>query len=116
MFAAGIFGTAGGDYLAFERGLGLDVASLATSIGGMVMLWVRAVPALRVGATFWVAVVMIRTAGTNLGDLFAREMTLDVSTVLTGAALGGLLMLWPSRTAAVQASGVLPSDAARTGP
>ncbi len=101
MFAAGTFGTAAGDYLAFDRGLGLDAASAATSLGVCAALCPRAVPALRNAATFWIAIVVIRTAGTNVGDLFARALSLEASTVATGFALVALLLLWrPQRRAA----------------
>ncbi len=105
MFAAGTFGTAAGDDLAFDRGLGLDLASLATSLAALAALCPRAVPALRNAATFWIAIVLIRTAGTNLGDLFAHDLSLEASTLATGLALMALLLLWrpQPRTAAARA-------------
>jgi uncharacterized membrane-anchored protein len=94
MFAAGTFGTAAGDDLATQPGLGLAAASAASSLAVVAALGLRAVPALRGAATFWTAVVLIRTAGTNLGDLSARHITLGPSTIVTGAALFAFISLW----------------------
>ena len=106
MFAAGTFGTALGDDLAFERGWGLDAASIATSLAAAVALAPRAWPAARLVATFWIAVVAIRTAGTNVGDLLARHITLEASTLVSGAALSALLLLrHPHRVAPREATG-----------
>ena len=111
MLAAGILGTACGDDLASARGgFGLDAASIATSLATGLALAIRATPGLRVAATFWTAVVVIRTAGTNLGDLFAHHITLNASTVATGATLAILLLLWPSRPRVAAHTGVQSGD------
>lgn len=107
MLAAGTLGTAAGDWVAEETGLGLAYGSLllvvvlittwfvADRFGRMTKPW------------YWATVVAARTAGTTLGDLLASRrgigLGLVVSTICTSLLLAGIVVLWRrSRTERLQ--------------
>ncbi len=103
MLTAGTLGTVGGDFLAHTVGLGTAcVASLATLI---------AILAVRIGAgltdrgSYWIAIVAVRTAGTNVGDFFAGRrgfnIGLPMDTALFAALLVACLVLWRRQPALV---------------
>ena len=105
MLVAGVLGTALGDFCADDLGLDagpaavLNVAILAVILG----FGLRA--SLRVKAGYWLAVVAVRTAGTNLGDWLASHdglgLGLPLSTTLTGLAFGAVVALLRPRPALV---------------
>jgi uncharacterized membrane-anchored protein len=101
MLAAGTLGTAAGDWVAEETGLGLGYGSAVLVVvllaawtvseyfGNMSKIW------------YWVTIVAARTAGTTLGDLLASRRGLNlglvVSTICTGLLLAGIVVLWRDR-------------------
>lgn len=98
MLTAGTLGTAGGDFVADDLGLGLVWGSIVLCAALAAMLAVRNRPGLTTKSTYWLTVVAVRTAGTTLGDLFASRhglgLGLTVSTPLMGALMVLLLLLW----------------------
>jgi uncharacterized membrane-anchored protein len=95
MFVAGTLGTVLGDYCSHDWHLGFGWASLilSTALLGFFAIgrnWLSySLP------FYWVTVVMIRAAGTTVGDLFAHSaLGLALSTLLTGLLFVGLLVVW----------------------
>ena len=95
MLTAGTLGTALGDGIADE--ISLPPATLLTAIVVALALALRARPAIGLLATYWLAIVAIRTFGTNAGDLIAHQWGLAVTTPLTGIVLLAVLTLWRSK-------------------
>ena len=99
MLTAGTLGTALGDYAAGALGLG------ASSIGFVALLALVLAVGHRAAATttlaYWLTIVVIRTAGTNVGDFLAGRdglsLGLRVSTVCTGLLLLGTALVWNQR-------------------
>nr|WP_321984848.1 hypothetical protein [uncultured Lichenicoccus sp.] len=95
MLVAGTLGTALGDDLAFVQELRPPSASavmtlvLVATLAAMLVRRRTASP-----AAFWLTVVVVRTWGTNVGDLAADTAGLVASTFVSGALLTGLLVLW----------------------
>ncbi|HLH87075.1 MAG TPA: hypothetical protein VKX28_01350 [Xanthobacteraceae bacterium] len=98
MLAAGTLGTAAGDWVAEETGLGLAYGSFVL-LAVLLVTWLIAE---RVGHMtkpwYWLTIVAARTAGTTLGDLLASRrglgLGLIVSTICTGLLLAGIVVLW----------------------
>ena len=106
MLTGGTLGTAGGDFVADELGLGVGYGSLvlfsvflivllaATRIGKMALFW------------YWAAIVAARTAGTTMGDFLPSRRGLDLglplSTAITLTALALIVLLWRDRAAATE--------------
>lgn len=112
MLAAGVLGTALGDWLA-DAGLGVYWASLLGAPCFVVALWA----AYRFGLTkpwYWLAIVTCRTWGTDLGDMLvvvfrsfgSRSMALWSSTALTAALLAAIIYFWTRRSAAPESETV----------
>ncbi len=108
MLIAGTTGTVMGDFFSHDLHLGNAVASLVLSallapffVAGA---WRRLWPL----PLYWATIVMIRAAGTTVGDLVAARhaLGLPLSTAVTGVLFVGLLLLWRSakrETAAAEA-------------
>jgi uncharacterized membrane-anchored protein len=120
MLVAGTLGTALGDFSSFRLGLGLAGASMALSILVAVLIGLGSVrlftfPRSNLFAFplyYWAVVVAIRTAGTSVGDYFARVLGLTESTLVFAVLLIGLLTLWHERSQIGQLStepGMSPS-------
>jgi uncharacterized membrane-anchored protein len=96
MFLAGTLGTELGDYC--SHNLKMGDAGAAILLSPMVaMLFVAGRRGrLTLVPVYWTTVVMIRAAGTTVGDLLAgRHMLgLPLSTALTGIAFVALLVVW----------------------
>ncbi|MEJ0070645.1 MAG: hypothetical protein WDO24_20190 [Pseudomonadota bacterium] len=99
MLIAGTLGTAAGDYIADDLGLGLVWGSVL--LGGLlaVMLALRSLPGLATKPSYWGTIVMVRAAGTTVGDFLASSrrglgLGLYVSTPCTGLLLVAVLLLW----------------------
>ena len=96
MLTAGTLGTAAGDGIA--DAITLPAASILTAllVAGALALRTRPIAPIATyrNATYWLAIVAIRTFGTNAGDLIAHQWTLAVTTPLTGLALLALLTLY----------------------
>jgi uncharacterized membrane-anchored protein len=99
MLTAGTLGTATGDFVAGNLGLGLGVGSLLlAAIFALVLLLSS-----RFGSMskpwYWASIVAARTAGTTMGDFVANQhglnLGLPLSTVCTCLLLAGIVILWP---------------------
>lgn len=94
MLAVGTLGTACGDDLAFRQGFGPAFASLVMSAAlAMALAW-RAASRLPAVLTFWTLVAVIRTWGTNVGDMTADRYGLAAATVVSLLLFAGLLLVW----------------------
>ena len=104
MLAAGTLGTAGGDWIAEEVGLGLAYGSLVLVIVLLVTWFVSDRFGMMTKPWYWLTIVAARTAGTTLGDLLASRrglgLGLVVSTICTSLLLAGIVIFWRSRNMA----------------
>jgi uncharacterized membrane-anchored protein len=96
MFAAGTLGTVIGDYCSHDWRLGDAGASIFLSAALVVLVLVGRSRILWSLPFYWTTIVMIRAAGTVIGDFFAsRNMFgLPLSTLITGILFIGLFLLW----------------------
>lgn len=96
MFAAGTLGTVLGDYCSHDWRLGDAGASLFLSAALAVLVLVGRGRILWSLPFYWATIVMIRAAGTVIGDFFASRnmLGLPLSTAITGILFVGLLLLW----------------------
>lgn len=112
MLAAGVFGTAMGDWLADNILPGFYWASL---VGFPVFLAVLFV-AYRFGLTkpwYWVAIATCRTWGTDLGDMLvgafrtvtSKPAALWAASILTATLLTAIIVLWTRRSSVSVAVG-----------
>lgn len=103
MLTAGVLGTALGDVCADDLGLGAGPAAAINLLILASILGLGLKASLRVKAGYWLAVVAVRTAGTNVGDWLASHdglgLGLPLSVTLTGLAFGTLVALWRPRPA-----------------
>jgi uncharacterized membrane-anchored protein len=107
MLAAGVLGTALGDWLA-DAGLGVYWASLIGTPFFVVAVWA----AYRFGLSkpwYWIAIATCRTWGTDIGDMLialfryegaSRPVALWASTVISALLLAGVIYFWTQRNAA----------------
>jgi uncharacterized membrane-anchored protein len=107
MFSAGILGTVIGDYCSHNLHLGDVGASILLSpILGLLFVLARG-GLLRALWFYWLTVVIVRAAGTAVGDLVASRgmLGLPLSTLVTGVIFVGLLIAWkePARPKLVEA-------------
>jgi uncharacterized membrane-anchored protein len=106
MLAAGTLGTSIGDAVAHRLGLG--TSTLITVALLAVLLLLRSRAAWQTIAMYWVAIVAVRTAGTNVGDFIAGrhgfDLGLPLATALSGGALLAALVIGGPRSAASTAS------------
>jgi uncharacterized membrane-anchored protein len=96
MFIAGTLGTVIGDYCSHNLHLGDAGASILLSpILGLLFVVARG-GLLRALWFYWLTVVMVRAAGTAVGDLIASRgvLGLPLSTLVTGVIFVGLLIAW----------------------
>jgi uncharacterized membrane-anchored protein len=101
MLAAGVLGTAAGDWVAEETPLGLAYGSLALVIVLIATWFVSEQFGKMTKPWYWLTIVAARTAGTTLGDLLASRrglaLGLVVSTICTSLLLAGVVVLWRRR-------------------
>jgi len=98
MLIAGTLGTVMGDFFSHDLHLGNALGSAVLSallapffvIGARRLLW--SLP------FYWTTIVLVRAAGTTVGDLVAARnaLGLPLSTAVTGMLFVGLLVLWKS--------------------
>lgn len=102
MLTAGVLGTALGDYAADDLGLEAGLAALINLGILAALLGLGGWSGFQSKLAYWITVVAVRTAGTNVGDWLASRhgagLGLAVSTTLTGIAFGALVALWRPRT------------------
>lgn len=105
MLTAGVLGTMLGDDASHAVGegvaslvLGLLFAAALFAMGGVV----------RTIVAYWSTIAVARTAGTSIGDWLAENHILNIglplSTLLTGVAFAGVLLLWRPEPAFAPAS------------
>ncbi len=101
MLTAGTLGTVAGDYTADDLGLGVGAASVGFGCGVAALLALRGLAGWAGVASYWAAVVAIRTAGTTLGDFCAFRhglaLGLPVSTAVSAAMMVIVLLAWPRK-------------------
>ncbi len=88
MLLAGTLGTAIGDGVADEIGLGVLTASVVLALVTAALLGLRV--RLATAATYWAVIVGVRAGGTTLGDLCAGTVGLEWSTLASLLAFGVL--------------------------
>jgi uncharacterized membrane-anchored protein len=98
MLLAGTLGTVIGDAMSFRSGLGLPLASALEMMATLVVLAVGR-RAWAFAFFYWPAIVLVRAAGTSVGDFFAHTMGLTQSTLFFSVLLVALVWLWKDRTA-----------------
>jgi uncharacterized membrane-anchored protein len=96
MLIAGTLGTVMGDYFSHNLHLGDGIGAVVLSVvlagfflvGARGLIW--SLP------FYWATVVMVRAAGTCVGDFLASRsmLGLALSTVVTGVAFVALLLAW----------------------
>src|SRR6202035_2826609 len=96
MLIAGTLGTVMGDFFSHDLHLGNAAASIVLSallapflvLGARQLLW--SLP------LYWTTIVMVRAAGTTVGDLLAARNALGfaLSTAATGLLFIGFLIVW----------------------
>jgi uncharacterized membrane-anchored protein len=92
MLIAGTLGTVMGDFFSHDLHLGNAAASVVLApflvLGARQLLW--SLP------LYWTTIVMVRAAGTTVGDLLAARnaLGLALSTAATGLLFIGLLIVW----------------------
>jgi uncharacterized membrane-anchored protein len=101
MLAAGTLGTAAGDWVADEAGLGTAVGSIVL-VATLIVVWFVSNQYSKMAKPwYWLTVVAARTAGTTLGDYLAGRgglnLGLVVSTICTSLLLAGIVILWRDR-------------------
>ncbi len=101
MLLAGALGTVSGDFVADLIGLP-DSTALFFTLLIVVLLSTRSA----VGRTvigYWLTIILIRTAGTNMGDFLTDRdgigVPLPISTGVTGLLLLATVMLWKPKVA-----------------
>jgi uncharacterized membrane-anchored protein len=115
MLAAGVLGTAAGDWLA-DAGLGFYWASIVGAPLFAAAVWA----AYHFGLTkpwYWIAIVTCRTWGTDLGDMLvlslrsmtSRPVALWISTAITAALLAAVIAAWSRRDRSAE-SDVVPQE------
>jgi uncharacterized membrane-anchored protein len=106
MLAAGVLGTALGDWLA-DAGPGVYWASLISMLLFVGAVWAAYQYGLS-KAWYWIAIAAGRTWGTDLGDMLvalfrsatSRPVALWVSTAISAALLTGVIYFWTRRETA----------------
>jgi uncharacterized membrane-anchored protein len=96
MFIAGTLGTVIGDYCSHDLHLGDAEASLLLGSVLALVFVVARNGLLRSLLYYWLTIVVVRAAGTVVGDFFAgRNMLgLSISTLVTGVLFVALLAAW----------------------
>ena len=99
MLTAGTLGTVLGDgigHMIHPVTVGVPISAIIATVAVAVILAQKTrLDMLSAGAaSYWAAIVAIRTWGTNFGDIAAFVLSLPLSTMLSGLVLAGTLMVW----------------------
>jgi uncharacterized membrane-anchored protein len=96
MLIAGTLGTVGGDFFSHDLHLGNALASIVLSALLAPFFLLGARRQLRSLPFYWSTIVMVRAAGTVVGDLLAARnaLGLPTSTAVTGLLFIGFLIVW----------------------
>jgi uncharacterized membrane-anchored protein len=99
MLLAGTLGTVAGDFSSFASGLGLQRSTITLCVLlGAWFYFGRGL--LRVTPYYWFSIVLVRAAGTAVGDFLASRslgLGLPMSTLSTGVLFLVVLLLWRPR-------------------
>jgi len=97
MLTAGVFGTVLGDLC--QRLFGENIATAGLTLVLVVALAAYRRPFLGALASYWLTVAVARTTGTAIGYWLAESPIvnwgLPLATVISGATLAAVLILWP---------------------
>jgi uncharacterized membrane-anchored protein len=96
MLLAGTLGTVIGDAASFRSGLGLPLASLVLTLVTALVL-TAGKRAWALAFFYWPVIVLVRAAGTSVGDFFAHTMGLTQSTLFFSILLIALVAMWKDR-------------------
>ena len=113
MLVAGTLGTVIGDYVSHNLRLGDGLASIALGLPLGVLFLIGSRGPIWSLPFYWATIVMVRAAGTAVGDFLAGRgmLGLPLSTVSTGLAFAALLLLWSGqRQSAIPAISALESE------
>ena len=120
LILASIFGANTGDYFSDDVGLGHITGLPFLLVAFALVLVSEAFDKRRHYAWYWLAIIIVRTAATNLGDIFHDfHISFLISIPCVGIALFGLLLLWKkvsanslaaSSSAGRQTAMVLPTN------
>jgi len=99
MLTAGTLGTVLGDgigHMIRPLTVGVPISAIiATGAVALILAQKTRLDMASAGAaSYWAAIVAIRTWGTNLGDIAAFFLSLPVSMMLSGLLLAGTLIVW----------------------
>jgi uncharacterized membrane-anchored protein len=99
MLTAGVLGTVLGDFFEKLIGQGMAAVTLAICLTAALLIYKQAI--LKTAYAYWLVIGVARTTGTAIGDWLAEnkmlQVGLPVSTVLTGLAFVGVIVLWRNR-------------------
>ena len=84
ILVASMCGANTGDFLARNLHLGHICGLLPLAVLFSIILWVERRAKLRTEAYYWLAVIVVRTAATNLADLATRDLKLGYGPVESG--------------------------------
>ena len=101
MMLAGTIGTALGDFSSFMSGLGPNLATLALVAAVAVLIGMRNYGFLASAVAYWGIIVVIRMAGTALGDLSASHIGLAQSGAVWAVVLLATLFFRTKRPIAL---------------
>jgi uncharacterized membrane-anchored protein len=94
MLLAGALGTVLGDYFSFGLKLGTLKSAFTLSVP-LVLLFIFGRSWLRTQLLYYfLTVVFIRAAGTAAGDYMAKQLSLPLSTLISGAVFVAFLLSW----------------------
>ena len=93
MLIAGTLGTAPGDAIADQMGLGVEIGTFVFGLLLAAVLGLRRRAAFANRATYWLAIVAVRSAGITLGNLPGDTCGLALSTALSCSVLVVALLL-----------------------
>jgi uncharacterized membrane-anchored protein len=99
MLTAGTLGTVLGDgigHMIHPITVGVPISAIiATGAVALILAQKTRLDMASAGAaSYWAAIVAVRTWGTNFGDIAAFFLSLPVSMMLSGLLLAGMLIVW----------------------
>jgi len=100
MLIAGTLGTVMGDYFSHDLRLGHARASIVLSALLAPFLILGARRAIWSLPVYWTTIVLVRAAGTAVGDLLADLLGLPLGTAASGLLFAAFLLLWQGPKAA----------------
>jgi len=93
IIVASVFGTVTGDFLADDVGMETSRSALVTTALSVLVLALLIRPGRILKPAYWLAILAIRTAATNLGDYVAGQEGLAVGFLASGSITLALLLI-----------------------